>query len=171
MSRWVSQALADHHEPDTFDSSNPGLDRWLTEQSRRAHGAGSAHTTVWTQADESRVVAFHAIAPTQFVRGELPSRRLAGSYSAVPGYLIARLALHVKLHRQGLGSQLLLDALERITEAAGLAGGRLIAVDAIDEHAHRFYRHYDFQPIPGSNRLVMKIATARDALGRRPLGD
>lgn len=171
MSGWVSQALADHHELDAFHSSNPDLDRWLTEQSLRAHTAGSAHTTVWTQAVDPRVVAFHAIAPTQFVRDELPSRRLAGGYSAVPGYVIARLALHVDLHGQGLGSQLLLDALERITEAAALAGGRLIAVDAIDEPAHRFYRHHDFQPIPGSSRLVMKIATARKALGRPASGD
>lgn len=171
MSRWVSQALTDHHEVEAFDSGKPDLDRWLTEQSLRAHTAGSVHTTVWTQTDDPRVVAFHAIAPSQFVGEELPSRRLAGGYSAVPGYLIARLALHVSLHGQGLGSQLLLDALERISDAAALAGGRLIAVDAIDEHAHRFYRHHDFQPIPASSRLVMKVATARDALGRRSSGD
>jgi hypothetical protein len=61
---------------------------------------------------------------------------------------------------------LLLDALERIVAAAADAGGRLIAVDALDEAAHRFYQHHDFQPIQGSRRLVMKIATARATLDR-----
>ena len=55
---------------------------------------------------------------------------------------------------------------ERIVAAATNAGGRLIAVDALDDAAHRFYCHHDFQPIQGSRRLVMKIATARAALDR-----
>jgi hypothetical protein len=46
------------------------------------------------------------------------------------------------------------------------AGGRLIAVEALDDAAHRFYRHHDFQPVQRSRRLVMKIATARAALDR-----
>ena len=65
-----------------------------------------------------------------------------------------------------VGTQLLLDALERIVAAATNAGGRLIAVDALDDAAHGFYRHHHFQPIQGSRRLVMKIATARAALDR-----
>jgi len=89
------------------------------------------------------VVAFYSIAPTQFARDELPSRSLAGGYSVVPGYLVARLALTRSLHGQGLGTQLLLDG-----------------------DAHRFYVHHDFQPIQGSHRLLMKVATARAALGR-----
>jgi len=121
---------------------------------------------VWTRSDDLVVVAFYAIAPTQFLRTDLPSRSLSAGYSTIPGYLIARLALSQALHGQGLGTQLLLDALERIVAAATNAGGRLIAVDALDEAAHRFYRHHDFQPIQDSRRLVMKIATARATLDR-----
>ncbi len=131
----------------------------------RAHASGTAHTTVWTARDDPVVVAFYAIAPTQFARVDLPSRSLSAGYSQVPGYLIARLGLDSSLHGQGLGTQLLLDALERIVQAAADAGGRLIAVDAIDEEAHRFYHHHGFQPIEASNRLVMKVASARSALG------
>jgi hypothetical protein len=39
-------------------------------------------------------------------------------------------------------------------------------VDALDDAAHSFYRHHDFQPIQGSRRLVMKVATARAAVER-----
>lgn len=166
MSAWVSQALTDHHRLEAFDSGQPDLDRWLVSQALRAHCAGSAHTTVWTAAGDPVARAFHAIAPTQSDRDELPSRKLAGGYRTVPGYLIARLALDRELHGQGFGSELLLDALDRIVDAADVAGGRLIAVDAIDQAAHRFYVHHDFQPITGSSRLVMKVATARSVLGR-----
>lgn len=164
MSNWTSQRLGEHHDLAKLDSGRNELDRWLLQEALRAQAAGIAHTTVWTRLDDPVVVAFYAIAPTQFVRTDLPSRSLSAGYSTIPGYLIARLALSQALHGQGLGTQLLLDALERIVAAAANAGGRLIAVDAIDDAAHSFYCHHDFQPIQGSRRLVMKIATARAVL-------
>ena len=166
MSVWTSEALDVHHDLAHLDCAREELDRWLLHEALRAQAAGSAHTTVWTRPGNPVVAAFYSIAPTQFARDDLPSRSLAGGYSVVPGYLVARLALTRSLHGQGLGTQLLLDALERVVGAATNAGGRLIAVDALDEDAHRFYAHHDFQPIQGSRRLVMKVATARAALGR-----
>jgi GNAT superfamily N-acetyltransferase len=166
VSDWTSQPLGEHHDLAQLDCGRDQLDRWLLNEAQRAQAAGTAHTTVWTGPDDPVVVAFYAIAPTQFMRTDLPSRSLSAGYSAIPGYLIARLALSQALHGQGLGTQLLLDALERIAAAATNAGGRLIAVDALDDAAYRFYRHHDFQPIQGSRRLVMKISTARAALDR-----
>lgn len=66
---------------------------------------------------------------------------------------------------QGLGTQLLLGALERIVAAADRAGGRVIVVDAIDDAAHRSYSHHGVRAIEHSNRLVMKLATATAILG------
>jgi GNAT superfamily N-acetyltransferase len=164
VSDWTSQRLGEHHDLAKLDSERNELDRWLLHEALRAQAAGIAHTIVWTRLDDPVVVAYYAIAPTQFMRTDLPSRSLSAGYSTIPGYLIARLALSQALHGQGLGTQLLLDALERIVAAAANAGGRLIAVDAIDDAAHSFYCHHDFQPIQGSRRLVMKIATARAVL-------
>lgn len=164
MSDWTSQRLGEHHDLTQLDCGRDELDRWLRHEALRAQATGIAHTTVWTKPDDPVVAAFYAIAPTQFTRTELPSRSLSAGYSAIPGYLIGRFALSQTLHGQGLGTHLLLDALERIVTAAADAGGRLIAVDALDDAAHSFYRHHNFQPIQGSRRLVMKIATARAAL-------
>jgi GNAT superfamily N-acetyltransferase len=166
VSDWTSQRLGEHHDLAQLNCGHDELDRWLRHEALRAQAAGTAHTTVWTKPDDLVVVAFHAIAPTQFMRTDLPSRSLSAGYSAIPGYLIAQLALAQALHGQGMGTQLLLDALERIVAAATNAGGRLVAVDALDDAAHSFYCHHDFQPIQGSRRLVMKVATARAAIER-----
>lgn len=164
MSDWNSQQLSEHHELAQLDCGRDELDRWLLDEAPRAQTAGVARTTVWTKPGDLVVVAFYAIAPTQFMRADLPSRSLSAGYSMIPGYLLARLALNRTLHGQGLGTQLLLDALERIVAAAATVGGRLIAIDALDDAAHQFYCHHDFQPIQDSRRLMMKIATAREAL-------
>jgi GNAT superfamily N-acetyltransferase len=165
VSDWVSQPLTQDHDVSQFGSGNESLDQWLQRDALRAHRAGISRTTVWTAPGNHAVVAYHAIAPTQIARIDLPSRSLSGGYSQVPGYLIGRLSLDQTLHGHGLGTQLHLDALERILEAADRAGGRVIVVDAIDDAAHRFYLHHDFRAIEQSNRLVMKLATAAAILG------
>ena len=166
MSDWTSQRLGGHHDLAQLSCGHDELDQWLLHEALRAQSAGTAHTTVWTGPDGLVVVAFHTIAPTQFMRTDLPSRSFSAGYSTVPGYLIARLALAQALHGQGIGTQLLLDALERIVTAATNAGGRLVAVDALNDAAHSFYRYHDFQPIQGSGRLLMTVATARAAVER-----
>jgi GNAT superfamily N-acetyltransferase len=160
LREWVSQPITEDHDRSQFESGNESLDRWLERDALRAHRAGISRTTVWTAPDSRAVVASHAVAPTQIARVDLPSRSLSAGYSMVPGYLIGRLALDQTLHGQGLGTQLLLDALERIVDAADKAGGRVIVVDAIDDTAHRFYSHHGFRAIEHSSRLVMKLATA-----------
>ena len=164
MTAWLSESIADRHDLSRFSCGNETLDGWLREQALRAHRAGVARTTVWVAGADPTVVAYHAIAPTQLARVDLPSRSLSAGYSMLPAFLIGRLALDRSLHGQGLGSELLVDALARIVDAADIVGGRLIAVDAIDADAHRFYEHHDFLPVAGSSRLVMKLATARAAL-------
>jgi hypothetical protein len=86
----TSQRLGEHHELAKLDCGHDELDRWLLHDALRAQAAGTAHVTVWTKSNDPVVVAFHAIAPTQFMRTDLPSSSLSAGYSTIPGYLIAR---------------------------------------------------------------------------------
>lgn len=165
MTDWRSHPLDEDHEPNGFDCGVAALDRWLADQAMRAQRSDTARTYAWTAPGSTRVVAYYAIAPTQVRRAEV-SRNMSGGVTVVPAYLLARLALDRSLHGQGLGSELMVDALDRIVQASATAAGRLIVVDAIDDSAVSFYAHHDFQAVSGNpRRLVMKIATARKALG------
>ncbi|KNX37655.1 GNAT family N-acetyltransferase [Luteipulveratus halotolerans] len=163
---WQSVPLSESHVSDTFACGVDPLDRWLQVDAWRAQQAGAARTFVWVTAGSSAVVAYFSLAPTQVSRGDV-SRGLGGGYSHVPGYLLARLALDTSLHGQGLGAQLLVDALERVVAAADRAGGRLIVVDPIDDTAAAFYERFDFRHVEQSTRMYMKVATARAALAPR----
>ena len=167
MSDYVSAALGPDHEVGAFRCGKQPLDDWLQRQAHRAQAAGTARTYVWVQSGSGEVLAYFSIAPTQVARSEVP-RSLTGGYTLIPGYLLARLALDRRLQGQGLGSELLVDALERIVDAAQVGGGRLIVVDAMDDEAHAFYRRHDFVAVDGTSRLYVKVATARAALGARP---
>lgn len=165
MTEWRSSRLDGGHLLDSFASGRVSIDRWLREHARRADAAGTARTYVWTGRDDVEVVAFFSIAPTQVLRDEPPVRRLSGGSTVVPAYLIGRLALDASLHGRGLGTEILLDALGRIVDVADRSGGRLVVVDASDEQARAFYLRHDFIGIAGSDRLYLKVATARAALG------
>ena len=82
--------------------------------------------------------------------------------------LIGKLALHDLLQGQGLGRQLLVDALSRAVGAVEIVSGRYIVVDAIDEDAVAFYRRHGFTPLPDpcGSRLIMKSSDRVCFLGR-----
>lgn len=164
MSGWESARLTADHIVEEFDSGKTLLDEWLRRDALRAQRQGTARTTVWTPAGERRVVGYYSIAPTLVRRGGL-TRSASGGHSTVPAYLLARLALDRSLQGRGLGSQLLLDAVETVVRATEIGGGRLLVVDAIDEPAASFYRAHDFEQIQGSHRLYARIASLARTLG------
>ena len=84
----------------------------------------------------------------------------------MPVALIGRLAIDTRAQGRRLGEALLLDALRRIVDAAGLVGCTGIIVDAKDHGAERFYANYDFVTVCADawpHRMFLPIATARSA--------
>lgn len=98
-------------------------------------------------------------APPRLVRG-LPG-------PPVPMVLLARLAIDRSMQGQGLGVSLLFEALHRAALAAEHAAARLIAVDAIDDDARRFYERWGFTSLEDDAGGRLYVRT-RDALKSFP---
>lgn len=162
---YESAALSGDHDVAGFDCGIPPLNAWLAEHARRAQQAGTARTFVWVSSTApEKIWAYFSLAPTEVARDVL-SRGQSSGYTTVPAYLLARLAVHAELRGLGYGGQVLVDALSRVVSAAESGGGRLVVVDAIDDTAASFYRHYDFIPVKGNpRRLVLKIASIHKLL-------
>lgn len=111
-------------------------------------------------------MAYFTVLPTTVMSDGLPKKLVADYPAGMPGFLLAKLALHVSLRgsEPKLGPELLADALRVLTSAADQVGGRVVVVDTANATAHAFYEALDFSSIDGSNRLVMKMSAARDAL-------
>ena len=125
----------------------------------------TGRTFVWHSGD-GVVVAYYTLAAHLVARESLTTRIGRGSPKVIPAILLARLALHGSLQGQGLGAELLWDALSRAVAANRQAAARLVVVDAVDERAASFYEHIGFEPIPGNpTRLVQKMSSIEAALG------
>lgn len=164
--RLVVEALVAGHDLGAFGCGQPDLDRWLRDHARTATGHGT-RTYVLVAEDSGDVLGYFALAPHLVQRERLPRQVGRGAPLQVPAILLAKLALDTRLQGQGLGGELLIRALGAVLDAARVAGGKLVVVDAVDEGAARFYRHHDFIPVPDDpRRLVLKLSTAARALGR-----
>ena len=82
----------------------------------------------------------------------------------VPVVLLARLALDRTEQRKALGGHLLVDALRRCVRGGREFGARAVVVDAIDDQAAAFYRHFDFHQLD-DRRLWRRLADVARAVG------
>jgi GNAT superfamily N-acetyltransferase len=159
------EPLAAGQDLDTFDCGHVALNIWLRQHARGATGQGT-RTYLLIEEATGAVVGYFAVAPHLVERDDAPRGVGRGAPQRIPAILLAKLALHARLHGRGLGAELLVHALTTIVVAARSAGGRLVVVDAVDESAASFYRAHDFQPSPTNpHRLIMKLSTAAKALG------
>jgi GNAT superfamily N-acetyltransferase len=155
--------LAAGHDVERFECGVAELDRWLRNSARVAAAAGTAATYVLCRGE--RVVGYYALAMSAVWHVRAPSRLRRGMPDPVPVVLLARLALDLTEQGSGLGGHLLLDALERCVRGGREFGARAVIVDAIDEQAVSFYRHFGFRELD-QRRLWRRIGDIERALGR-----
>lgn len=74
----------------------------------------------------------------------------------IPIALIGRLAVDTKFQGKGLGSILLADACQKVSQASSVLAVAGIIVDAKDDDAIAFYEHFGFIPLQGqANRMML----------------
>lgn len=82
------------------------------------------------------------------------------AYPIVPVTLLGRLALDQQYKGQGLGEFLLIDALKRALKQSSQIAAAAVVVDAMDEKAAGFYRHFEFMDFPDKpGRLFLPMKT------------
>jgi ribosomal protein S18 acetylase RimI-like enzyme len=160
---WRSEPLdAAKHDRTSFDCGVEALDRYLKDlatQDVRRHL--SRVFVVAAGRDDPRVLGYYSLSAAAISRAQLPSSlaRKLPNYP-IPAARIGRLAIHPEAQGRGLGEFLLWDACGRIIEACSVMAVHAIIVDAKDDGAASFYRHFGFIPFIDSDRkLFLPIAT------------
>lgn len=156
------ELLSDAHDLSRFHCGVPELDRWIRSSAEVARAAGTAATYVLCRGD--RVVGYYALAMSSVVHAGAPSRLRRGMPDPVPVVLLARLAVDRREQGHRFGGQLLVDALGRCVRGGREFGARAVVVDAIDERAATFYRHFDFHDLD-DRRLWRRLSDVAAALG------
>lgn len=174
------ERLENEHDRAAFDCGDPALNRYLRTfagQNQFKHFVGT--TYVASEPDQPFVIlGYYTLAATSipfYSVVDLPGLRKL-PYRDVPAVLLARLAVGQQFQKQGIGHQLIGDAIKRTLELTQVIGCRCLIVDAYP-NAVSWYAKFGIVPL-GSDpadsltcRMLLDLRTAALAVKRiTPLG-
>jgi GNAT superfamily N-acetyltransferase len=157
------EPLGKKHDRAAFSCGKEQLDRYLRQQaSQDARRHVAAPFVAVSEESPKTILGYYTLSAFAVELGSLPeavANRLP-HYPLVPATLLGRLAVD-RMHKgRGLGEFLLMDALHRAHAQSAQIASAALVVDAMDDEAHRFYRHFDFIAFPErQDRLFLPMAT------------
>lgn len=143
-------------------------DRYLRQLARQDADKRVAAPSVAVSPPDTHVLGYYTLSASVLTLIDLPEElaRKLPRYPQLPVTLLGRLAVDQSTKGRGLGEHLLLDALHRSLAHADQIAAMAVVVDAKDESAASFYRHYGFIPLQAQpSRLFVPMRLAATLLG------
>jgi predicted GNAT family N-acyltransferase len=158
------EPLGRQHDRTVFHCGSEALDRYLKHQARQDADRRVAAPFVAVNQPDTRVLGYYTLSASVLTLVDLPDElaHKLPRYPQLPVTLLGRLAVDQSTKGQGLGEHLLLDALRRSLAHADRIAAMAVVVDAKDEAAAAFYRHYGFltlQAQPSRLFVPMRLVT------------
>jgi GNAT superfamily N-acetyltransferase len=162
------EPLGRQHDRTAFHCGSDALDRYLKQQARQDTDKRVAAPFVAVNPPDKRVLGYYTLSASVLTLADLPDElaRKLPRYPQLPVTLLGRLAVDQSSKGQGLGQHLLLDALHRSLAHADQIAAMAVVVDAKDEAAASFYRHYGFLTLQAQpSRLFVPMRPVAQLLG------
>lgn len=152
------EPLSDFHQVAEFVSGEVVLDDWLKQRGLKNQALGAARTFVVCRENTKQIVGFYSLATGSVNHPEATGSLRRNMPDPIPVIILARLAVDVSFCGNGLGADLLHDAVLRCYRVAENIGVRAIMVHALTEEAKNFYIHHGFRQSQTQQRtLFLKL--------------
>jgi len=143
---WNFVPLEKKHNRKDFDCGSQVLNDYLRRYARQNDKSGINKTFVATKADTPTVIdGYYTISSSTIDFASVPEeiKKKLPAYP-IPAALVGRLAVDSFCQGEGLGTELLVNALLRIVKASSEIGIYAVRVNALDENAKQFYLKHEF---------------------------
>ncbi len=154
----VPRALREEDSVEGFSCGSPPIDDWVATRAKGARKAGTA--VVYATFCEGRLAGFYTLSAQSVVRGETSGWIARNAPSNIPVILLGILGVDRRHQGEGLGHDLLLDAVRRARLVSDQVGARALVVGPLDDGARSFYARYGFRDIPGTCRMFARLEHA-----------
>lgn len=148
------EPLSSVHQLAEFVSGEAVLDEWLKQRGLKNQALGAARTFVVCKTGTKQVAGFYSLATGSVNHTQATGNLRRNMPDPIPVIILARLAVDVSLRGNGLGADLLHDAVLRCYRVAGNIGVRAIMVHALTEEAKAFYIHHGFKASQTQERTL-----------------
>ena len=142
-----------------FHSGAESVDMWLSSHGATARRHGGAVVYVSFDRQSGRLAGYYTLSSGSIMREEVDGGWLQrNAPQQIPVILLGQLGVDQRFTHQGLGSDLLTDALRRSCSVAQSIGVRALVIDSLPE-AVSFYTRHCFTPVPSHPSLMFaKVA-------------
>ena len=135
------------HERKGFDCGESALNRYLQELASQDIQNNYVRLIVATKQGNNKVVGYYTLSNAGVRIEDIPeqlSKKLP-KYPSVPAILLGRLAIDKTTQGQGLGSELMADAILR--SLSNFSAWAIMVVQAKNSNACEFYKKFQFLPL------------------------
>lgn len=162
------ELLSENHSVTRFESGVKSIDDWLCHHGLENQKRNLSRVVV-VLSDSNEVIGYYSLTMGGGRKSNLPNSYARGFPPIEIGMvLLGRFAIKRAHQGQGIGRDLLVDAIIRATHAGEQVAARFICVDPIDDGARAFYKHFGFKDIEGDEhgRMYLSITQAQAALSQ-----
>lgn len=148
--------ICDDDQIESFNCGIEDINVWLLKRGKKARSLGTAAVYVSTLEDGT-IAGFYTLSMHSLERARTWGWLARNSPQQIPAVLLGMLAVNKSCQGQGLGEELLRNALRRAMNAAQSIGAKALVVEPYNDTARDFYLKRGFTPVPGSTSLYAKL--------------
>lgn len=160
------ELLDKSHNRTEFDCGNHALNQYLQQTARQHTQRGISRTFVLIDSSQATtIIGYFTLSICEIRSVKLPPNIAKKYPQTIAGIKLARLAVNKTYQRQGIGEILMIDAMKKAVNIAGLAGVIGLFVDAKDETAKNYYARYGFISLEDNDlSMFLPLPTIRQLL-------
>ena len=134
--------IDENNDCSNFDCGEGSLNYWL--KNRALKKQKSCASSVFVIEENNQIIGFYCLAAGAISHAEVPKKLSRNTPAPLPIILLGRLAVDNRYKGQGIGADLLRDAIIRIIAIANNVGVVAIVTHALNDNAKSFYMQYGF---------------------------
>ncbi|WP_208608900.1 GNAT family N-acetyltransferase [Pseudovibrio denitrificans] len=146
------------------------MNLWLQQRALKWQRSNGSRVFVIAD-DESNVIAYYSLAAGQVQRQIAPKTIARNTPNPLPVIVLGRLAIDVDWKGNGIATDLLLDAFDRVYEVSKSVGVTAVVVHALSEDVVPFYEKFGFFKSIDSNSsltLFKPLKSIEQEIERQP---
>ncbi|RJQ78894.1 MAG: GNAT family N-acetyltransferase [Desulfobacteraceae bacterium] len=145
------ELLTKRHDRKGFDCGEPALNNYLKKTARQHIEKGISRTFILVDTEEpTSILGFFTLASCEVVTSGLPGKSGRIYPAKAQAAKLARLAVSTHQQRRGLGSIMMVEAMQRtlaVAENIGIIG---FFVNAKNQDARKYYEQFGFIALPNN---------------------
>jgi predicted GNAT family N-acyltransferase len=140
-----------------FDCGEPSLNIYLKQLARKSDEENISRPWILIDTKKNAYAGYISLSNTSIEKKPDVQNIHKTNVNPIPALLIGRLAVDLNYKGQGLGEKLPMFGFKKALEVNEISAIQVIAVDALNTSAEKFYEQYGFKKIGATKQMIISV--------------